>query len=105
MINQEEIKLAFKHDNIILTNHVRERMKERNIRYNDIIVSALNGNIIEQYQDDIPHPSCLICGYTEKRQPLHIVISLDKGTVWIITAYVPALDKWDDNFKTRKAVK
>lgn len=80
-------------------------MKERSIKYDDIVSSVLNGDIIEQYQDDTPYPSCLVCGYTEKGQPLHIVISLNKNIAWIITIYVPSLDKWNDDFKTRKVVK
>lgn len=103
MLNINDIKLACTDDTIIITDHARERMKERNIRYDDIIASIMCGEIIEQYESDKPYPSCLILGYSD-RIPFHIVLSLDAGIIWIITAYIPTLAKWDSGFKTRKVV-
>jgi len=102
LLNIEAIKLACTDDTIIITEHARERMKERNIRYDDIISSIMCGEIIEQYEDDKPYPSCLILG-CESINPLHIVLSFDAGAIWVITAYVPTPEKWNLGFKTRKA--
>ena len=103
MLNIEDIKLACTDDTIVLTDHVRERMKERNIKYDDVIFSIFNGEIIEQYENDKPYPSCLI--FSNGECPLHVVASLNRGIIWIITTYVPTLDKWEIGYKIRKAVK
>jgi len=97
----EEIKLACTEYTTIFTDHARERMKERNIKYDDIVSSINNGEIIEQYEGDKPYPSCLILGYSDNK-PLHIVLSLNNGIIWIITTYIPTLEKWEEGYKIRK---
>ena len=61
-----------------------------------------NGSIIEDYPDDYPYPSCLILGYAEDEQPLHLVCGAGEGTLFIITAYRPSPEKWEADWKTRK---
>jgi len=89
--------------NILWTEHVALRLRERGIRRNDLVVCIKNGEIIEQYPDDTPYPSCLILGTCESGKPLHIVTGLNAGIMCcMITAYRPDLDKWEIDFKTRK---
>ena len=102
MLRIEEIISMCKDETIILTNHVNERMKERDIKYEDLIIAILNGKIIEQYEDDKPYPSCLIMGYTSDNKPLHIIAGVESGMIWLITSYYPTIIKWEDDFITRK---
>ncbi|MCL2362784.1 MAG: DUF4258 domain-containing protein [Defluviitaleaceae bacterium] len=51
-----------------------------------------------------PHPSALMLGYTDNSKPLHIAIGVGGGFAWLITAYFPNPEKWEIDFKTRKAV-
>jgi len=102
MLSMDEIKPACTADTMVFTDHVRERMRERGIKYGDIESAIKNGEIIEQYVDDKPYPGCLILGYSNEN-PLHVVASLDHNTLWIITAYTPTLAKWEEGYKTRKA--
>ena len=44
------------------TNHVVLRLLQRDISQKDIENALLNGKIIEEYENDYPYPSCLICG-------------------------------------------
>lgn len=60
------------------------------------------GEIIEQYPEDDPFPSCLILGLTCDKRPIHIVMSDEGNGSRIITAYIPDLDKWEEDLKTRK---
>ncbi|MBR3624161.1 MAG: DUF4258 domain-containing protein [Selenomonadaceae bacterium] len=84
------------------SEHAAERFRQRGIRAVDIRIAVENGEIIEQYPDDYPYPSCLILGETDNGYPLHIVMS-DEGTASrIITAYFPDSDKWTEDWKTRK---
>lgn len=88
--------------NIILTLHLLKRLSERGIEYNDVIHAIQCGEIIEQYIDDYPHPSCLIVGKANNEKILHIVCGTDGKNIWIITAYFPDEEKWNNDFKTRK---
>ena len=61
-----------------------------------------NGEIIEQYPDDFPFPSCLILGISVKNEYIHVVVSMNEEKIYLITAYIPTSDKWEADFKTRK---
>jgi hypothetical protein len=62
----------------------------------------MNGEIIEQYPTDYPYPSCLILGLSVSNQHIHVVVGSNMETLWIITAYYPNPDKWENDNKTRK---
>ena len=50
-----------------------ERMQERDISRADVKKCVLEGEIIEDYPDDFPHPSCLIFGYTINDKIIHVI--------------------------------
>ena len=86
---------------MVITQHSRKRFSERGISIQDVCNSIQTGEIIEQYPNDYPFPSCLILGKSKDRI-LHIVASIDEGIIYIVTAYIPSTDKWEQDFKTRK---
>ncbi len=77
-------------------------MQERDISRADVKNCILNGEIIEDYPNDFPYPSCLIFGYTIKEKVIHVVAGSDGEYVYIITAYFPNKEKFEDDLKTRK---
>ena len=77
-------------------------MQERDISIEDIDNCINSGEIIEDYPNDFPHPSCLVFGYTINNQVIHVVAGTDNNYVYIITAYYPNTDKFEDDLKTRK---
>lgn len=89
-------------ENIVITIHAAKRLEQRGIFLRDIINCVTNGEIIEQYPDDYPYPSCLILGNRDTQKPLHTVIGTDGNQLWIVTAYYPAITKWEADLKTRK---
>ena len=89
-------------DRIAVTKHARIRLEERGIHMDDIIVAIGNGEIIKEYAEDKPLPSCLILGISAEGKPLHLVISKDEEFIYLITAYFPTSKQWEDDFKTRK---
>lgn len=89
-------------DTILLTAHGKNRCVERGIKFDDIKKAIQTGEIIEQYEDDKPFPSCLISGYSENKGVLHVVLSMDSNYIYIITAYFPDLIKWNEDLKTRR---
>lgn len=77
-------------------------MQERDISRADVKNCILNGEIIEDYPNDFPYPSCLIFGYTIKEKVIHVVAGSDGEYIYIITAYFPNKEKFEDDLKTRK---
>ena len=75
---------------------------DSNINISDVESCLQTGEIIEDYPDDFPHPSCLIFGYTKENKILHIVVGSDNSTLFFITAYFPNTDKFEKDLKTRK---
>ncbi len=94
-----------KDETILMTQHVYNRCREREIKYEDIKNAVLYGEIIEQYPDDYPYPSCLTLGTAVNGRYIHVVCGIGEGRLWIITAYDPNPEKWESNLKTRKGNK
>ena len=87
---------------IIWTQHCLERMQERDISRADVKNGIQTGEVIENYPDDYPNPSCLVFGYTVNGRILHIVVGCDMINIYIITAYYPDTSKFENDLKTRK---
>jgi len=60
------------------------------------------GEIIIDYPNDKPFPSCLILGFASMR-PLHLVIAIneEENKCVVITAYQPDPNLWDEEFKSK----
>ncbi len=83
--------------------HSLERMMERGISRNEVKQVLVNGEIIEEYLYDKPHPSALFFGWAHNK-PLHVVAALDKNNrvCHVITTYIPDAMHFEPDFKTRK---
>ena len=81
-----------------ITLHARKEMglKEDDISEKDLIEAILNGEMIEDYADDRPLPSCLIFGRTGVGRPIHAVCaySEEDDMAVIITTYEPDMNRW-----------
>ena len=84
------------------TNHVIMRLIQRNILQSDVENALKNGEIIEQYENDYPFPSCLVYGINLNNEVLHIVCGSNDEELWIITAYYPDNKDWENDLKARK---
>ena len=85
------------------TCHILKRLMQRGIFQASVVQAIRSGEIIEQYPNDYPYPSCLLLGTTEAGEALHIVCGIGEGEVWLITAYHPDPDEWESDLKTRRA--
>ena len=90
-------------ETIKTTKHFTDRLNERFIEYDDVLSAIMAGNIIEEYPAAYPYPCVLILYFIKDNKPLHVVAGTDGKYLWLITAYYPTLDKWENNYKTRKA--
>lgn len=59
--------------------------------------------IIEYYPDDSRGESGLIYAITRTGRPIHIVCSPKKDYLAIVSTYIPTLDIWKSDSKTRKS--
>ena len=105
-ITNELIKRSAERDSIAFKRHSAIRMWERGIRADEVKEALINGEIIEDYPEDRPLPSCLVLGYTEKRKPIHVVIAIDMDDwiIWVITVYSPSDEEWENGYKRRKTI-
>lgn len=82
--------------------HAAKRLEQRGISLKEVMDCIMTGEIIEQYPNDYPYPSCLALGNKNTSKPLHAVIGTNGEQLWIVTAYYPAREKWHDDLKTRR---
>ena len=104
MYDIESIQALYLNHAVEYSQHFRNRMKDRRIKFFDVRMTIQSGEIIEQDLKDIPNPSVLILGYTHDNKPLHVAVGVDDAKLVLITAYFPTLALWEDDYKTRKGV-
>ena len=98
----EDVVILCKKRSMRWTSHILERILYRGISIEDIENAVINGEIIEQYPNDYPYPSCLVIGYTFNKRALHVVCGSNGIELWLITAYYPNPELWMDNYRQRR---
>jgi hypothetical protein len=95
---------AFRSSRYRITDHAVEEAYSDDLNFNHILESIYNGEVIEDYPDDRPFPSCLVLGYYENNKPVHCVIGFNNENMWavIITVYRPDPERWIDNKVRRR---
>ncbi len=98
MILIEEIIESIKAKRIRITDHADEEAYNDTLSLEEIYSSVLTGEVIEQYPDDKPYPSCLIYGKNIKNEPIHSVwaYNIETKASVLITVYRPDPDRWID---------
>ncbi|MBR2142687.1 DUF4258 domain-containing protein [Anaerovibrio sp.] len=82
--------------------HVEKRMIDRQITRKEIVEVILQGEIIEEYPNDWPHPSCLIFGCTINGRYLHVVVAIEPLLLRLVTVYEPDPEIFPDMKHRRK---
>jgi hypothetical protein len=100
----QKIRKSVKESNINWNKHSLERMMKRGIAREEVRQAVLQGEIIEEYPNDYPLPSCLI--FSSRLKPLHVVLAYNEEnqTIYIITVYIPDLKHFENDLKTRKKI-
>lgn len=86
-----------------ITDHADEEAQADQLSFDEIYFSVMHGEIIENYPESKPYPSCLVLGRTFGGDPVHSVWAFNRETCWavLITTYRPDPTRWTD-FKRRK---
>lgn len=94
-----KIQEAIEKGNINISEHADEELENDSIADEELYYSVFNGEVIEDYADDKPFPSCLIFGMDRINKPIHSVWAYsDKHKIAVlITAYIPDPEKWINN--------
>ncbi len=98
----ESIRNYCREEKLRWTQHIFRRMIQRGITMNDVTEAVMSGEIIEEYPDDYPNSSCLVLGYLRDNVSLHVVCGINNDELWLITAYYPSMDKWQEDCRTRR---
>lgn len=100
----EKIIDAIRNHRVRITNHAYDEAQEDSIIFDEIFFSVIQGEIIEDYPDDTPYPSCLIYGNTFHGGPVHSVWAYNNESKWavLITVYRPDPRRWIDWKKRRE---
>jgi len=101
--SHEEIKSACK-KKVLFTSHALNQMNlsDRMILREEVIETVLYGQVIEKYLDDPRGKSYLLCCNIKSGRTIHVVCAPKKDYLAIITAYVPTVDKWENDLRCRR---
>ncbi len=72
-MNIEDIREALLYSRFRTSDHAGEEIEYDEITEEELAASVLDGEIIEEYPDDKPYPSCLVYGRTSSKAPIHSV--------------------------------
>ena len=97
-----EVKKLITERKIQWTNHCAKQMVERDISRKDVFHCIEKGEIIEDYPDAFPYPCCLIYGHSVDNRTIHVVVGSDGERLYMVTAYVPNIIKFEADLKTRR---
>lgn len=97
----ERIQDCVRDGKFLVSAHADQEAADEEIDIAEIREAILNGEILERYSDTGRGPSCLIVGWAGKR-PIHIVCGWRRGSVIIVTVYLPTPSKFVDPWTRRR---
>lgn len=94
----ENIINAIRGSRVRITDHADEEIFDDSLTYEEIYSSVIQGEVIEDYPNDKPYPSCLIMGKNFSSEPIHSVWAYNPESQWLvlITVYRPDPERWVD---------
>jgi hypothetical protein len=100
----EDIVEAVRKDRLRISDHADEEAQEDGLSFDEVFFSLLQWEVLEEYRDDKPYPSCLILGFTFGGDPVHSVWAYNEENQWavLVTVYRPDPARWID-WRTRRA--
>jgi len=90
---------------ILWSRHAIVELVADNLTRRSVEQALCNVEIIEDYPvKNRPLPDCLALGWLEDQQPIHVVVAIDedKDRILVVTVYLPSLEEWQDDWRTRR---
>ena len=99
----EDVRVAAQKTLLFLPHAIRQMSRPaRMISAAEVQTVALQGELIEDYSNDVRGHSCLLLGFGESDRPVHVVCSPKDDYLAIITAYLPDPAQWSEDFRRRR---
>jgi hypothetical protein len=97
------IKESVTENKVLWSSHAEFERYQDELTRDEVLAAIRNGEIIEEYDNDKPLPSCLFCG-KGKNKVIHVVLAFNNitGFIRIITVYIPDLKRWENDLRTRR---
>ncbi len=98
----EKIIEAICSSRVRITDHADEEAENDGLVFDEVYFSVMHGEVIEDYPNDMPYPSCLVFGESFGGDPIHTVWAYNERNKWavLITVYRPDPKRWI-NWKER----
>lgn len=95
---------AIRANRVRITDHADEEAEADQLTFDEVYFSVLHGEVIEDYPNDKPYPSCLLYGQTFSGDPVHSVWAFNEQNQWavLITVYRPDPNRWINWRERRK---
>jgi hypothetical protein len=89
---------------ILFLPHAIDQMNrpDRLITPTDVREVVERGLVIEDYPGDSRGPSCLLMADVSSERVVHVVCSPKEDYLAIITAYLPSIEEWNRDMRTRR---
>ena len=98
----EDIRRAAKRRILYLPHALRQMLRPaRMISAEEIRQVIHSGSMVEDYPDDPRGHSCLMIGFGVEGRPIHVVCAPREDYLAIITAYIPEIGEWSDDYTKR----
>ncbi|MFP4687237.1 MAG: DUF4258 domain-containing protein [bacterium] len=97
------IRKSIEQHKVKITDHADEEAVADDLTLDEIFYSVHTGEIIENYPNDFPFPSCLVFGKNKKSKMIHSVwgYNTERQISILITVYTPDPKKWIDGKRRR----
>ena len=100
----EQVKVAAAKRILFLPHAIQQMVRpERLIDQADVANIIVNGEVIEDYPEDVRGHSCLLLGYDQANRAVHVVCAPKAEYIAVITAYIPSPAQWSADFRRRIA--
>ena len=103
IIQINDVIEAILSDRVRISDHAYEESEDDQLTFDEVYNSVIHGEIIEEYPDDKPYPSCLILGQTFNADLVHSVWAYNRQNKWavVVTVYRPDPKIWINGRKRR----
>ena len=98
----ERFKEFYKLSKIVWSAHGVQRLQECDISISDVGKCIMNGEIIEEYNEEAPAKSSALIYGKVNGKVLHIVLGIDEEQIYFVTGYIPDKSKFNDDLRTRR---
>lgn len=90
---------------ILWSRHALTETAKDNLSRQEVETALVSAEVIEDYESlRRTLPDCLVLGFLLTRRPVHAVVAVDvhNDRLFMITVYLPAKEKWKNDWRTRK---